>query len=55
MEDSIAESLEQRGLCHCAERLWLSITDAAADEAIRKMIARRREQCLKMAADMPPD
>ena len=55
LEDSIAESLEKRGLWHRAARRWLSVMDATADEVIREMIARRREHCMSMAADLPPD
>jgi len=55
LEDSIAESLEKRGLWHRAARCWLSVMDSTFDDAVREMIARRREHCLDMAADIPPD
>lgn len=54
-EDSTAESLEQRGLWHRAARRWLTVMDATLDDAMREMIARRREHCLSMAANLPPD
>ncbi|MCW0314596.1 hypothetical protein NB694_004396 [Pantoea ananatis] len=54
-EDSTAESLEQRGLWHRAARRWLTVMDATMDDAMREMLARRREHCLSMAANLPPD
>lgn len=54
-EDSMAESLEQRGLWHRAARRWLTVMDATMDDAMREMLARRREHCLSMAANLPPD
>lgn len=54
-EDSTAESLEQRGLWHRAARRWLSVMDATMDDAMRETLARRREHCLSMAANLPPD
>ncbi|MGP2487858.1 PerC family transcriptional regulator [Pantoea ananatis] len=54
-EDSTAESLEQRGLWHRAARRWLTVMDATMDDAMREILARRREHCLSMAANLPPD
>lgn len=55
LEDSIAESLEKRGLWHRAARRWLGVMDGSSDDAERELIARRREHCLSMAANLPPD
>ncbi|KTR46874.1 peptide chain release factor H [Pantoea ananatis] len=55
LEDSIAESLEQRGLWHRAARRWLTVMDGSKDDVERELIARRREHCLNMAADIPPE
>ncbi|WP_246875646.1 PerC family transcriptional regulator [Pantoea ananatis] len=55
LEDSTAESLEQRGLWHRAARRWLTVMDGTKDDAERELIARRREHCLSMAASLPPD
>ncbi|BBL32423.1 PerC family transcriptional regulator [Pantoea ananatis] len=54
-EDSIAESLEKRGLWHRAARRWLTVMDGTGDDTERELIARRREHCLSMAANLPPD
>ncbi|MBN6032915.1 PerC family transcriptional regulator [Pantoea ananatis] len=55
LEDSIAESLEKRGLWHRAARRWLAVMDGSKEDAEREWIARRREHCLNMAADIAPD
>ncbi|UYK96290.1 PerC family transcriptional regulator [Pantoea stewartii] len=55
LEDSIAESLEKRRLWHRAARRWLTVMDGSSDDAERELIARRREHCLSMAANLPPD
>ncbi|WP_205951687.1 PerC family transcriptional regulator [Pantoea stewartii] len=55
LEDGIAESLEKRGLWHRAARRWLAVMDGSSDDAERERIARRREHCLDMAADVPLD
>jgi hypothetical protein len=34
---------------------WLAVMDGSKDDAERELIARRREHCLNMAADIPPD
>ncbi|PQK76480.1 PerC family transcriptional regulator [Pantoea ananatis] len=55
LEDSTAESIEQRSLWHRASRRWLAVMNGSKDDAERELIARRRERCLNMAADIPPD
>ncbi|MCW0346337.1 PerC family transcriptional regulator [Pantoea ananatis] len=55
LEDRTAELLEQRGLWHRAARRWLTVMDATVDDAMREIIARRREHCLSMATNLPPD
>ncbi|MGX9249962.1 PerC family transcriptional regulator [Pantoea ananatis] len=55
LEDCTAESLEQRGLWHRAARRWLTVMDGTGDDTERELIARRREHCLSMAANLPPD
>ncbi|MEB6535926.1 PerC family transcriptional regulator [Pantoea stewartii] len=55
LEDSTAQSLEQRGLWHRAARRWLTVMDGTGDDTARELIVRRREHCLSMAANLPPD
>ncbi|WP_205955875.1 PerC family transcriptional regulator [Pantoea stewartii] len=54
-EDSTAKSMEQRGLWRRAARRWLTVMDTTMDDAMREIKARRREHCLSMAANLPPD
>ncbi|WP_227008732.1 PerC family transcriptional regulator [Pantoea ananatis] len=40
---------------HRAARRWLTVMDATMDDAMQEMLARRREHCLSMAANLPLD
>lgn len=55
LNDTVAESLERRGLWRRAARRWLTVMDQITEDAGREAIARRRERCLDMAANITPD
>ncbi|HDZ2453989.1 TPA: PerC family transcriptional regulator [Klebsiella pneumoniae] len=55
LKDSIAELLESRGQWRRAARRWLAVMDLTDDEAEREAIARRREHCVDMSANIPLD
>lgn len=55
LKDSIAESLEHRGKWRRAARRWLAVMDLSDDDAVREAIARRREHCISMGANIAPD
>lgn len=55
LKDTVAESLERRGLWRRAARRWLTVMDQITEDAEREAIARRRERCLDMAANIAPD
>ncbi|MGX9400387.1 MULTISPECIES: PerC family transcriptional regulator [Pantoea] len=55
LKDTVAESLERRGLWRRAARRWLTVMDQITEDAEREAIARRRERCLDMAANLTPD
>ncbi len=55
LKDTVAESLERRGLWRRAARRWLNVMDQITEDAGREAIARRRERCLGMAANLTPD
>ncbi|MFQ1680405.1 PerC family transcriptional regulator [Pantoea dispersa] len=46
LKDTVAESLERRGLWRRAARRWLTVMDQVTEDAEREAIARRRERCL---------
>ncbi|ORM94918.1 PerC family transcriptional regulator [Pantoea cypripedii] len=55
LKDGIAELLESRGQWRRAARRWLTVMDHSANETEREAIARRREHCIDMGANIPPD
>ncbi|MFY7114718.1 PerC family transcriptional regulator [Enterobacter cloacae complex sp. SHL020] len=55
LKDTIAESLERRGLWRRAAQRWLTVLDDITDDALREAIIRRREHCLGLAANLSPD
>lgn len=55
LKDSIAELLESRGQWRRAARRWLAVMDLTTDDAGREAIARRREHCISMGANIAPD
>ncbi|MBK0123606.1 PerC family transcriptional regulator [Pantoea sp. S61] len=55
LKDTIAESLESRGLWRRAAYRWLTVLDDITDDAAREAIIRRRERCLGHAANLSPD
>lgn len=55
LKDTIAESLERRGLWRRAAQHWLTVLDDITDDAVREAIIRRRERCLGLAANLSPD
>jgi hypothetical protein len=55
LKDTVAESLETRGLWRRAARRWLTVMDQVTEDAEREAIARRRERCLGLAANITPD
>ncbi|BAN98324.1 perC family transcriptional regulator [Plautia stali symbiont] len=55
LKDTVAESLERRGLWRRAARRWLTVMDQITEDAEREAIVCRRERCLCMAANITPD
>ncbi|MBP2195077.1 PerC family transcriptional regulator [Pantoea cypripedii] len=55
LKDSIAELLESRGQWRRAARRWLTVMDGVIDDVEREAIVRRREHCIDMGANTPPD
>ena len=55
LKDTIAESLERRGLWRRAAHRWLTVLDNITEDAEREAIVRRRERCLGLAANLTPD
>lgn len=55
LEDKLAEELENRGQWHRAARRWLAVMDSTSSDQKREAIARRREHCISMASNVPPD
>ncbi|MCK8147049.1 PerC family transcriptional regulator [Citrobacter sedlakii] len=55
LKDKLAEELENRGQWYRAARRWLAVMDNASGEREREAIARRREHCISMASNIPPD
>ncbi len=48
LEDSIAESLEERGLWHRAARRWLAVMDGSKNDAERELIAGGRAESRRL-------
>jgi hypothetical protein len=55
LKDGVAELLESRGQWRRAARRWLTVMDLSTNDAEREAIARRREHCISMGANIPPD
>ena len=55
LKDTIAESLENRGLWRRAARRWRIVLDQITEDSEREAIVRRRERCLGLAANLSPD
>lgn len=55
LKDELAEELENRGQWYRAARRWLVVMDNIKGDDEREAIARRREHCINMASDLPPD
>ena len=55
LKDGVAELLESRGQWRRAARRWLTVMDQSTGDAEREAIARRREHCIDMGANVPPD
>lgn len=55
LKDKLAEELENRGQWYRAARRWLAVMDNVTGDREREAIARRREHCISMASNVPPD